>query len=434
MDRRRFLHRSSASVLAPALASAGSALISRPAPAASAGSGSPDGSLVAAVERTTLRRNRDGEGTTWFHPKVAMVPAGAGEREALMCLQPIEGSDYFAPVQWCRSTDLGATWTDPVPLAPLGRVPVPGHDGLEEGVCDVVPHYHPESGTVLALGQSVFYRGPRFSLKEQLTRFPTYTARRADGSWSERKQLRWDDPGATFGYSNNCGQRVNLPGGDILLALSVRSSSSGKDARKVRCVRCTFDGETLAIAKAGPALANDTGRGLLEPSLTSFGGRFFLTLRAEDERGYVSTSEDGLRFEPQKPWTWDDGEPLAMSTTQQHWLTHSDALYLVYTRQSEANSKVIRWRSPLRMARVDPEKLRLIRETERTVFPLVGDPENDPDGVALMGNFHPVTASADESWITVGEWMPRRGARGDLLLARVRWAKPNGLAGEWTVA
>ena len=43
------------------------------------------------------------------------------------------------------------------------------------------------------------------------------------------------------------------------------------------------------------------------------------------------------------------------------------------------------------------------------------------------GNFHPVNASAAESWVTDGEILPKRGWKGDLLLARIRWAKPNKL-------
>lgn len=58
-------------------------------------------------------------------------------------------------------------------------------------------------------------------------------------------------------------------------------------------------------------------------------------------------------------------------------------------------------------------------------LPLVGDGVNDPDGVALMGNFHITNASPGESWITVGEWLPRRGAKGDMLLAQIRWAREN---------
>ena len=117
-----------------------------------------------------------------------------------------------------------------------------------------------------------------------------------------------------------------------------------------------------------------------------------------------------------------------MSTTQQHWLPHSEALWLVYTRKDVSNVKVIRWRSPLWMAQVDTKSLRLRRDTERVVLPLVGDGVNDPKRVALMGNFHTVNVGPVESWVTVGEWQPRNGIKGDLLLARISWARPNMLA------
>jgi hypothetical protein len=44
-----------------------------------------------------------------------------------------------------------------------------------------------------------------------------------------------------------------------------------------------------------------------------------------------------------------------------------------------------------------------------------------------MGNFHTINASREESWVTVGEWQPRNGINGDLLLARIRWNKLNAL-------
>ena len=197
-------------------------------------------------------------------------------------------------------------------------------------------------------------------------------------------------------------------------------------------VRCSFDGEELKVRQVGPPLENNVGRGLLEPSVTSFQKKFYLTMRAEDGKGYVAVSEDGLNYRRKTAWAWEDGEPLAMSTTQQHWLTHSDGLFLVYTRKDAANVNVIRWRSPLWVARVDPERLCLIRDSERIVLPLVGDGVNHPDGVALMGNFHVTTVSPAESWVTVGEWQPRREAKGDLLLARIQWARPNALAPRFT--
>ena len=141
----------------------------------------------------------------------------------------------------------------------------------------------------------------------------------------------------------------------------------------------------------------------------------------------MALSDDGLNYQRKTAWAWDDGQPIGMSTTQQHWLTHADGLFLVYTRKDATNVNVIRWRSPLWVAQVDPDRLCLVRKTEQVVLPLVGDGVNAPDDVAIMGNFHVTNASPDESWVTVGEWLPKRGAKGDLLWARIRWRQPNRL-------
>ncbi len=294
----------------------------------------------------------------------------------------------------------------------------------KKGVCDVVPEWHAPSKTVLALGHNVFYSGPKFS-KDQPSRWPIYSVWR-DGEWGERRRkLEWDDPRGAFIYSNNCGQRVVLGNGDILLAFTHGAEKT--QPRSVSSVICSFNGEMLEIKQVGQEIPHGKGRGLLEPSLCTFRDRYYLTLRAEDNRGYVCASDDGLNWTGKQPWTWEDGQALEMSTTQQHWLAHSDALWLVYTRKDVSNTNVIRWRSPLWMAQVDPSTLRLKRDTEQVVLPLVGDGIKDPDRVAIMGNFHPVNVSRTESWVTVGEWQPKNGIRGDLLMARIRWVNPNTL-------
>ena len=91
-------------------------------------------------------------------------------------------------------------------------------------------------------------------------------------------------------------------------------------------------------------------------------------------------------------------------------------------------------------AMVNRKTMRLMRDTEITVLPIVGDGVNDPNEVALMGNFNVTNASPEESWVTVGEnlgyyrdgeyhrirnWM--RDWRGDLLMARIRWTRKNNL-------
>ncbi|HJN15881.1 MAG TPA: exo-alpha-sialidase, partial [Armatimonadota bacterium] len=316
--------------------------------------------LIESIEKITLRRGRDGSGPTWFHPRACMVPREEGP-VALMTLQEIGGSDYFGPVHWSESRDLGATWSDPEPIPSLGRTP--GPNDLEAGVCDVVPDYHPPSGAVLALGHNVFYKDGRFP-GQQPPRCPIYAVRSARGEWSDAKPLEWDDPRGAFIYTNNCGQRVTLPSGDILLAFTFGAKPT---ARSVASVVCSFDGDTLSVREVGEELKHDAGRGLLEPSLTHLDDRYYLTMRAEDNHGYVAASDDGLNWSEKQPWRYDDGESIGMSTTQQHWLTHSGALFLVYTRRDVSNANVIRWRSPLWVAEVDRERLCLIRATEQVL-------------------------------------------------------------------
>lgn len=376
--------------------------------------------LVAGIEKETLAHGRDGTAPTWFHPRACVIPTAGGPL-VFMTLQTIGGSDYFGPVHWMTTADLGRTWTAPQPVPSLGRVPQAS--GWDEGVCDVVPEFHPPTGSVLAMGHNVFYRGPRFE-KQQPARWPVYSVWK-DGRWGARRKLEWDDPRGANIYTNNCGQRVVLPNGQIAFVMSFGAAQTGRSAAGVRC---SFDGDTLAIEQVGREMKHAAGRGLLEPSLVHWREKFYVTLRAEDERGYVAACDDGLEFAEKQPWAWDDGAVIPMSTTQQHWLAHSEGLFLVYTRRDASNLKVPRWRTPLFMSQVDPATLRLRRDTERIVLPLVGDGFNAPEDVAYGGNFHPVNVSPHESWVTDGEMRPRHGYRGDLLLARIRWSQPNRLA------
>jgi hypothetical protein len=401
MNRRCFIQQTTAGLLAANLASAQSA-----------------GGLIASIDKVTLKHGRDGSGPSWFHPRPCVV-TGTDGPGILMTMQEIRGSDYFLPVHWMESRDLGRTWTEPQPVPSLGRDPTTDGRG-DEGVCDVVPQYHAKTACVLALGHNVFYRGPKFDRK-QPPRCPVYAVYK-DGVWSVRKRLMWDDPRGAFIYTNNCGQREVLEDGSIAFVMSFGPTEAGRSAVGMRC---SFDGETLAIQKVGREIKHAAGRGMLEPSMVRYRGKLYVTIRAEDSRGYVAASDDGLDFEEKQPWCWDDGTPLDMSTTQQHWLPHSDALHLVYTRKDASNANVIRWRSPLFIAQVDLKTLRLIRDTERVVLPMSGDGVKQPDDVALMGNFQTTNITPDESWVSVGEMLPKHGYRGDLTLGKIRWSRPN---------
>jgi hypothetical protein len=362
------------------------------------------------------------KGTTWFHPRACMIPA-AQNPVALMTCQAISGSDVFGQVYWSRSGDNGKSWTEPAPIPSLTRRTLP--NGIEEGTCDVVPGYHEKTKKVLAIGHAVYYKNNKLTMPNE-NRYPAYVIGDENGNWSERKKLQWDHPEISGIYTSGCAQRVDLDNGDILLPLSF-GSKERKD-RKVCTALCVFDGNELTIKKSGNELELQVNRGLLEPTLAQFKNRFYMTIRAEDDRGYVTVSDDGLNWQLQRPWCWDDGEPLTMSTTQQRWITHSHGLFLVYTRKAENNVNVMRWRAPLYIAQVDTKKLCLIRNSEQVVLPLIGDGINDAKHVARMGNFHTVNASPNESWVTVGETLPDDGWKGDTLLGRVFWNRRNDCA------
>ena len=103
-------------------------------------------------------------------------------------------------------------------------------------------------------------------------------------------------------------------------------------------------------------------------------------------------SDDGLQFAEPKPWLFDDGSDLGSYNTQQHWLAHSDGLFLIYTRRGANNDHILRHRAPLFMAQVDPQTQQVIRRTEKVVVP----------NAAELGNFGPRLS------IRVGS-LPRRG-------------------------
>lgn len=184
-----------------------------------------------------------------------------------------------------------------------------------------------------------------------------------------------------------------------------------------------FDGEKLNYIENGSELRIDNEtRGLHEPSLTKFYDESFLTIR-NDEKGFVARSKDGLHFENYVPWTFDDGTELGSYNTQQHWVTHSGALFLVYTRRGANNDHVFRHRAPLFMAQVDPEKLCVLRETEQILVPERG---------ARLGNFGVTEISENETWVTISEWMQpegveKYGSDGSVFVARIFWKSANKL-------
>lgn len=362
--------------------------------------------------------------------RAGIVPRDGRDPRIVVTMSPLllTGSDVYYEIHEMRSDDLGKTWSGPIKhLDTLGRRPAGKLNGKPlEVVCgDFWPKWHAKSGKLLGTGHTVAYVDDRGPVKNRLIE-PTYAVYDADkGTWSPWTTLKLPEGKLGQACGAGCCQRVDLADGTILLPVYHREKDSPFARSTV--LRCAFDGVTLKVLEVGDTLKRDFKRGLPEPSLAVFKGKYYLTLREEDA-AYVAVSKDGLHYGDIKKWTFDDGADLGSYNTQAHWVTHSDALYLVYTRKGANNDHVFRHRAPLFMAEVDTEKLHVRRATERILIPEKG---------ARYGNFGVCNISERETWVVETEWMQRPpaefvipvqnkwGAEARVYAARIIWERPN---------
>lgn len=362
----------------------------------------------------------------WFHPRPAAVP-GAGKNggpAVVVTLQKhLAVSDYYSGLYYMRTDDLGKNWKGPLAVGTLDWQPQP--DGSNFAVVDVTPGFHAATGKILAIGCYVYYSPQGGQLQDR----PRYSGTAyavydpiAD-RWSSWKILDIPQEEKFQLARSACSQWLVDHDGSLLVPIYFQARPAVPYA--VTVFRCRFDGESLSYVEHGDELRWNEVRGLSEPSLVRCGTEYYLTIR-NDLRGYVTRSKDGLHWEPIRPWTFDDGSDLGSYNTQQHWVVHGEELYLVYTRRGAQNDHIARHRAPLFIGRVDREKLCVIRSSEKVVFPERG---------AQMGNFGAAPVTADQWWVTVGEYVyPNRtdnrtrpdpkGADGSVLLARLRWRAP----------
>lgn len=362
----------------------------------------------------------------WFHPRLAAVPGAgqAGKPLIILTLQKhLVVDDFYSGLYYMKSADLGKTWTEPALPPEIDWTKTDNKETLS--VADVTPGWHPQTGKVIAIGIRLRYSAAGAQLVDK-PRSHTWGYAVYDpktDKWEKWKTLELPDPtGEYFLVDPGCAQWLVKPDGTLLVPIYYQGSKGGPYS--VTVVEATFDGSTMKYIRHGDELHLNEVRGLCEPSLVTFKGKYYLTLR-NDNRGYVTVSDDGQKFAPIKPWTFDNGQDLGSYNTQQHWLVHSDGLFLSYTRRGANNDHIARNRAPIFLAQVDAEKLHVIRATEKSVLPERG---------VMLGNFGAAAVDQHESWITDSEYIANgkgdpRGADGSTFAGRIIWSKPNLLMG-----
>lgn len=359
----------------------------------------------------------------WFHPRAAAIPGkrpGQKPRVIMTLQKHLKVSDYYSGLYYMDTKDLGKTWSGPHEIPELKMYT--GEDGFTYSVADVTPGWHDPSKKLLAIGIKVKYgKDGKQWADTPLSHNAAYAVFDPETEgWSSWKTFPPIPPGVSkfFLVNPGCVQWLVKKDGTILLP--VYYGAKGDSDYSSTVLHCSFDGENLTYLSHGDELFRQGGRGYVEPSLAFFNNRYFLTLR-NDLKAYVCTSADAKNWSEPQPWTFDDGSELGSYNTQAHWLVHKEGLFLSYTRRGANNEHIVRNRAPIFIARVDPERLCVLRESEQILIPERG---------VMLGNFGASFITPNESWVTDAEFMigdepDPRGADGSVWVAKVKWSKPN---------
>ncbi|MEJ7591326.1 MAG: HEAT repeat domain-containing protein [Planctomycetaceae bacterium] len=358
----------------------------------------------------------------WFHPRVAAMPGhgDAGQPAIVMTIQKHLGvSDHYSGLYFLRTNDLGQTWIGPTEIPELASHP--GENNETISVCDVTPGWLSLSKKLLAIGVKLRYspKGEQLVDKPRSHECAYATYDPQSEKWTPWKMLAMPETdGKFFLVAPGCVQWHEQADGTLLIPVYFQGPNGGDYTATV--LLCSFDGQELKYLAHGDELTTPGGRGLYEPSLTRFRDKYYLTLR-HDTAAFVTTSDDGLHFQPVRKWTFDDDLDLGSYNTQAHWLSHSGGLFLTYTRRGANNDHIMRNRAPIFVAQVDPETLQVLRRTEQVLLPERG---------VMLGNFGAAAITPGESWVTDAEFLVSdkphpKGADGTVWLGRVKWSMPN---------
>ncbi len=377
--------------------------------------------LNYSVKLDTITKHWDGV-YNWSQVRVGSIPDKGENGNPLLIITMqkwfVEHSDYYSGLFVMKSRNMGATWTEPEERPELGwRIK---KDSIILGICDFVPGWHKQSEKLLAIGHTVYYvkGGKLLPNRPRSTAYSVYDPN--VDKWLPWQELEMPDNEKFYNSGSGCAQWLVKRDGTLLIPAYFKGKGDTTNCYSSTVIHCKFDGEKLSYIEHGDEIKLNVPRGCYEPSITFYKGKYYLTLR-NDIKGYVTVSNDAMHWQPIKPWTFDNGKEIGSYNTQQHWVTHSAGLFLVYTRRGANNDHIPRSRAPLFMAKVNTDALCLLKGSERILIPERG---------AMMGNFGATNVNDNETWVTVGENMyPKenlnRGADGSVFAARILWSKPN---------
>lgn len=302
----------------------------------------------------------------------------------------VAGSDLFSGILMAQSFDEGRTWSRFVEQD--GLAPVVDGEYTTVG-CDGTPMYHKKTNKILLLGHTAEYKkGLMYPTGRKRNSFYSVFDKE-NNKFGPMRLLEMSDGYELCG--NGSGQSVELENGELLIPVYYKTENESNMYSMV--LRCSFDGENIAILEMGNSLTVPVQRGLYEPSIVCHNGVYYMTLR-NDECGFVAKSIDGLHYIDLQLWKWDDGSVLQNYNTQQHWMTVGDELYLVFTRRGANNDHVFRHRAPLFAAKVS--NMHLVRNTEVVLIPEKG---------ARLGNFGVTEYKDGQAIVMAAEWMQPYG-------------------------
>lgn len=347
------------------------------------------------IELFPIKNDFNGE-RCYVHARGLIMPDGRG----IMTTQKLEltGCDVFYGLEMTATESFGESFSPIVECKNLKRRYLDG--GVCYTMCDATPFYHKKTGKIILTGHKVMYGADNALLKAPRPRSTMYAVYNYDiRDFDPFREVKMPDENKYFSSGAGCTQILELPSGELLIPIYFSDLEAARDpwhsCTSVCVMRCSFDGEEIRCLETGNELTVDVPRGLGEPSIVKFGDEYLLALR-NDETSFVAKGKDGLNYGDPTPLCFDDGSNVGSYNTQTHWLTGGGKLWLVYTRRGANNDHVSRNRAPLFIAEFDPERMCVIRATEKVAVPERG---------ARLGNFGCQSFSDEVGYVFAAEWM-----------------------------